>query len=375
MTPNNTSKIILWAFLYLFLGQNSTPTQAEEYSTITNNTILGRSYGVPPYGEVGQVKLITEMAFFFKTLEIFNLQHMQGETFTGYRLPLRLQYQPRHDLGVELGVLLGHDFGHDDRLNQAAPLVRLVYEPSPGLFIIGGTLIPTHWINDAFHDDVQKFRTDVEQGFQLRADQSWLKNDTWLNWRVREKVVEAEEFEIGMSNQFRLLNDAVRLDTQFMWTHTGGQISSSGRIEQNLIYLAGFSVGTKRPLGWQVCEEIRLGYAWLYSRDENDHSGLVKGYGRAYSAHADFRVLEPFLIRGFGEIFDGKDFISTLGDPLYRLDKYNQLGTNLLFNVGGDNLFIEVGFVNQWTDEVSNLTYQVSMVWGDDFRLGGVGGN
>jgi hypothetical protein len=155
-----------------------------------------------------------------------------------------------------------------------------------------------------------------------------------------------------------------------MWTHAGGQISKSGRIEQNLIYLAGVSVGTKKPLGWETCEEIRLGYSWLYSRDENDHSSLEKGYGRAFSAHADFRILKHFLIRGFGERYDGDGFIATLGDPLYQLDKYNQLGTNFLFNVGGDHLFIEAGFVNQWTDDVSNLTYQVSMVWGDGFRLG-----
>ncbi len=345
---------------------------AEEYSIITGGTVMGRSFDVPKYGAAGDLNLITEMAFFFKTLEIFNLQHMQGETFTGYRMPLRLQYHPRHDLTIELGVLLGHDFGDRDRLNESAPLARLVYEPTPGLFILGGTLIPTHWIHDSFHDDVQKFRTDVEQGFQLRADQNWLKNDTWLNWRVREETVDAEEFEIGMSNQFRLLDDTVRLDTQFMWTHAGGQISTSGRIEQNLIYLAGFSVGTRKPLGWDACEELRLGYSWLYSRDENDHAGLVKGYGRAYSAHVDFRVLQHFIIRGFGEIYDGDGFYTTLGDPLYQLDKYNQLGTNLLFNVGGDHLFIEAGFVNQYTDDVSNLTYQVSMVWGDGFKLASI---
>lgn len=357
------------ASLFMFLLNFST-AEAEEYSGITGSTVMGRSFGVPDYGEEGKLKLVTEMAVYFKTLEIFNLQHMEGETFTGYRMPVRVQYQPRHDLGIELGVMLGHDFGDDDRLNQASPVVRLVYEPSPGLFIIGGTLIPTHWIGDALHDDVQKFRTDVEQGFQLRADQSWLKNDTWLNWRVREEVVEAEEFEIGMSNQFRLLNDTVRLDTHFMWTHAGGQISTSGRIEQNLIYLAGISVGTRKPLGWDVCEEIRAGYSWLYSRDENDHSGLVKGYGRSYTAHADFRILQHFRIRGFGEIFDGDDFVATLGDPLYRLDKYNQLGTNLLFNLAGENLFMEVGFVKQFTDDERNLTYQVNMVWGDAFSLG-----
>ncbi len=357
-------------FLQILLLLCIPNARAEEFSIITGSTVMGQSYGVPDYGSTGDLTLVTEMAFFFKTLEIFNLQHMEGETFTGYRMPMRLQYQPRHDLSLELGVMLGHDFGDTDRLNQLAPVARLIYQPSPGLHILGGTLIPTHWIHDAFHDDVQKFRTDVEQGFQLRADQSWLKNDTWLNWRVREEVVEAEEFEIGMSNQFRLLEDTFRLDSQFMWTHAGGQVSTSGRIEQNLIYLAGASVGTRNPLGWKTCEEIRLGYAWFYSRDENDHSSLVKGYGRAWSAHADFRALQHFLIRGFGELYDGDNFVSTLGDPLYRLDKYNQLGVNLLFEVGGDHLFIEAGFVNQWTDDVSNLTYQLSMVWGDGFSLG-----
>jgi len=367
MTKAQLSSAIVFIFLLLICIQ---PVKAEEYSSITGNTVLGQSYGIPKYGNPGEVTLVTEMAFFFKTLEIFNLQHMEGETFTGYRLPLRLQYQPRHDLSIELGALLGHDFGDNNRLNQTSPLVRIVYEPSARLFIIGGSLIPTHWIHDAFHDDVQKFRTDVEQGFQLRVDKPWFKNDTWLNWRVREEAVEAEEFEIGLSNQIRPLGDIVHLDTQFMWTHAGGQISSSGRLEQNLIYLAGVSIGKQNPLGITFCEDIRLGYAWMYSREENDHMGLVKGYGRAYSAHADFRVLQHFIIRGFYETFAGDDFISTLGDPLYRLDQYDQLGTNLLFNVGGDKLFIEVGFVEQKTGQADNLTYQVSMTWRDDFRLG-----
>ena len=326
--------------LLFFLLMISNPILAGEPSAIVGATTMGSSFGMPKYGDEGAVSLLTEMAFYFKTLEIFNLQHTEGETFTGYRLPLRLQYNPRHDLSLELGVILGHDFGDDDRLNQTAPLARLIYEPSPGLFILGGTLIPTHWIHDAFHDDVQKFRTDVEQGFQLRADQSWLKNDTWLNWRVREEVVEAEEFEIGLSNQFRVFDDVLHLDHQFMWTHAGGQISSSPRLEHNLLFLAGASAGTKKPFGLNFLEDARIGYSWFYSRDEDNENSLVKGYGRAYKAHADFRVLKHFTIRGFGEIFKGKDFVSTLGDPLYRLDKYNQLGTNFLFDVGADHFFI-----------------------------------
>ena len=339
------------------------PARAEEYFAARDGLVLGRDMGAPRFEAPGRLSLAAEGAFYFKTLELFNLEGILGETFTGYRAPVSLRYRPHPELGVELGVLLGHDFGDDDRLNAAAPILRLVYEPTPDVFIIGGTVVPTHWLHDALFDDTRKLRTDGEQGFQLRADRRAWKHDTWVNWRVREGAERAEEFEIGLSNQFRLARDLLRLDTQFLWTHAGGQMSTSGRIEQNLLYLAGFSVGRRQPLGGTLLEDARAGYAWLYSRDETDHSGLFKGYGRSYTAHADLRLNPIWRVRLFFEHFDGDRFTATLGDPLYSLEAYDQRGINLLFDVADDQLHIEVGFVSQGTSNQENLSYQLAMVW------------
>jgi len=350
--------------------------RAEEFSIVDQSTVVGRNTGYPTgtplqgATPVGKTDLVVETAFFFKTLELFDVDHVLGETFTGSRIPIRLRYRPRPDLTVELGAMLGHDFGDDDRLNIAAPLVRLAYEPAADVFVLGGTLLPTHWIHDAILDDVQKFRTDVEHGFQLRTDRPWLKNDTWLNWRVREQGVRAEEFEIGLSNQLRLWHDVLWLDTQFMWAHAGGQISESDRVEQNLVYLGGISVGTAQPLGLAWLEQLRAGAWYCYSRDETNSSRLVEGYGRDYLLSADLRMLPHVLLRPFAGVFRGDDFIATRGDPLYFLDEYSQLGGNLLFSLAGGDLGVEAGFVKQWTDGVDNLSYQLCFVWGQAFSAG-----
>jgi len=347
----------------VLIGLPAGPARTEEYFAVTDGLVLGRDTGAPAFAAPGRLILAAEGAFYFKTLELFNLEGILGETFTGYRAPVSLRYRPHRELGVEVGVMLGHEFGDDNRLNDAAPILRLVYEPTPDVFIIGGTVVPTHWLHDALFDDTRKLRTDVEQGFQLRADRTTWKHDTWVNWRVREGADRAEEFEIGLSNQFRLWSDTLRLDAQFLWTHAGGQMSTSGRIEQSLLYLTGFSVGREHPLGGTLLEDVRAGYAWLYSRDETDHSGLFKGFGRSYTAHADLRLNSVWRVRLFGEIYDGDRFTATLGDPLYGLDDYVQRGINLLFDVADEQLHLEVGFVSQGTADQENLSYQLAMVW------------
>lgn len=355
-------------FILLILTLAGT-VEAQEYSALDHGWVFGRSTGVPEFGEDGELALAAEAVFYFKNLELFNLEEILGETFTGYRAPVTARYKAHEQVGVEVGVLLGHEFGDDDHLDRVAPIVRVVFEPSPDLHFIGGTVVPTHWMHDAMLDDTRKLRMDVEQGFQLRADRRVWKHDTWLDWRIREGEDRAEEFEIGLTNQFRILQDALRLDTQFLWTHAGGQMSASDRIEQNLLYLAGFSTGVRNPFGRQRLEEVRAGYAWLYSRDETDRTDLFKGYGRSYTARADVRINTAWRVRLFGEIFDGDRFTATLGDPLYRLDSYDQIGTSMLFVLADGGLQVEVGFVSQATADQNNLTYQLAMAWNDIFTL------
>jgi hypothetical protein len=214
---------------------------------------------------------------------------------------------------------------------------------------------------------VQKLRTDVEEGFQFRFDLPTFKNDTWVNWRVREGDERAEEFEIGLCNQIRPYGEWLRLDTQFMWAHAGGQISTSPVVDQSLVYLAGLSIGTARPLGLVWCEELRLAGYYLYSRDEPDLQPLGEGFANEFTLTADLRLARRLILHAFGGRYVNDDFASRRGDPLYFLDRYKQLGCNFLFRLPEGGLNLEAGFVKQWTDGVGNLTYQLTLTWGQAF--------
>jgi len=364
----STKFLIAGIGLVVALGLAPTQAVSGEYSAITQSSIVGSNYGVTPRAATGDLEILSEAVFFFKNLELFNLDFVLGETVIGYRLPLRARYQPHAKVALELGVLLGRDFGDAHPLNRAVPLVRLTYTPAPGLAVLAGNIMPTHWISDAVLDDMWRYRQTSEEGFQLRADRAGFKSDSWINWRQREGVVIPEEFEIGMSHQIRLWRDIFRLNVQGMWNHAGGQISLSRRVEQDVVYAVGFSVGTQHPRGATAIEDVRCGWMRFTSRYEDDRTPLGENQARAWTAHTDVRVQRYFLARFFGERYRGDGLTALRGDPLYQLDRYDQLGLNLLFEVG-TGMTVEAGFVNQWTGDAVNLTYQLTMAWGGRTRL------
>lgn len=366
-------RLALWAGLILLGGR--VPVHAEEFSALTGGTVVGRStgYALGCPGQdlplVGEADLVVETAFYFKNLELFQVPGVLGETFMAFATPVRLRYRAAGDVTLEMGAVLGHDLGDDDGLNLRRPLLRLVHDPGPRVHLIAGTLLQTHWIHDAILDDVQKFRTGVEQGFQLRADRNHYLGDTWVDWRIREGEVRSEEFEVASAHRFALVGGRLHLDGQFMWTHTGGQISSSGRIEQNLIYLAGLSWGRGRDAAGP-CDGWRLGYSWIFDRDETNTKPLDEGTGHELWGRGDVPLKRGMALRLFGSRWWGNDLVSGLGDPLYSLDDYSQAGVNLLITPPGRGLAIEAGFVHQWSGDVRNLTYQLAVTWGRAFRLG-----
>jgi hypothetical protein len=164
---------------------------------IINSTTIGQNYGYPSgtplegEAKARRLDLVFETTFFLKNLEIVDLP-IDGETFIGYLAPLRLRYRAHEQLTLEAGAVLGHNFGDDKDIDESEPLFRLVYEPSRDVFIIAGTIIRTHPVHEALYDDVNAFRQIAEQGFQLRSDLQWLKEDIWINWKVRETSIRSE---------------------------------------------------------------------------------------------------------------------------------------------------------------------------------------
>jgi hypothetical protein len=340
-----------------------------EWSIINNSTIIGQNYGYPsgtPLQGRTVVKgldLVVETTFFLKNLEIVDLP-IDGETFIGFLAPLRLRYRAHEQITLEAGAVLGHNFGDDEDINESEPLLRLVYEPVKDIFIIAGTIIRTHPIHNALYDDVNAFRQIAEQGFQLRTDLDWLKEDVWINWKVRETSIRAERFEFASTTQLRY--QAFYLDGQIFWAHTGGQKNIEDSLENNITILAGGSYGVFSS--FLNIREIRIGGYYLHNYDYIRDQKETTGDGFEGRITADIRPSDNAVVTLFGAYFNGNDLLPQQGDPLYTMDEYAQLGTNILFSLPA-GLRIELGIVGQFVEDKFVHTEQLYLTWGRAFNL------
>jgi hypothetical protein len=253
-------------------------------------------------------------------MELFGLDEVEGETLFGVLLPLRFQYRADARLQFELGAILGADYGDSKRVNVTEPLVRLTYSPSPEVYVVAGTIHPTHWIHDALVDDTNKLRGRAEQGVQLRVDRAHFKQDVWVNWRIREERVRAEEFEIALANQLRLLDDTLWLDAQGIWSHAGGQISLDDRLEHSIGFLVGASLGCGPSFALIPIEEARLSARYLYSIESGRGIERDTGSGWEVAASTTIPIGETKAARIHASYFSGHGLEAERGDPLYRID-------------------------------------------------------
>lgn len=364
---------------------------AQEYSIIHDCTVIGQNTGYAtgtprpdlPDNKVGRtpvekLEFIAEAAVFLKNLELDGYpaaKKIEGETFIGFLAPVRLRYRAHQDVTIEGGAVLGHNFGDDDSLDNVDAIVRLVYEPFENVYVIAGTILPTHWIHDALHDDVNKFRNGAEQGFQVRVDQEHWKNDTWINWRVREQTMRKEEFEVGNATQLRWWG--LRGDGQILWYHVGGQKSTAAGVAQNRVAAyAGGSFGTQGTEWFKddsVVKDIRVHAGYLASSDDVaptlTPARPKNGHGWEAGAYAELQVTERAMLRPFASYFKRSDFSAARGDPLYsKLDDYTQAGLNVVWTLPA-GLRAETGWTMQFGESQTNYTFQVNLVWGRGFNI------
>jgi len=362
-------KLFLYSALIISIVFLTGPVFSEDRPITVDSTIIGQDYGYPSGTPLqGRTRLrgldlVFETTFFLKNLEIVNLP-IDGETFIGFLAPLRFRYRAHEQLTLEAGAILGHNFGDDKGIDEAEPLFRLVYEPSRDVFIIAGTIIRTHPIHEALYDDVNAFRHVAEQGFQLRSDLRSLKEDIWINWKVRETPLRSERFEFGNSTEIRY--KSLRLNGQLFWAHTGGQKNIENRLENNITLLAGGSYGISPSL--LNISEIRIGGYYLHNYDYVRDQKETSGNGFEGRVMADIRLSDSTVMTLFGAYFSGDDLLPQQGDPLYTMDEYAQLGTNILFSLPA-GLRIELGIVGQFVEDKFVHTEQLYLTWGRAFNL------
>ena len=357
---------------------------AFEYSSISESTVIGSNFNAPtgmgeevspPSGKLG---VAIETVLFIKNLEISGLsdEGIEGETLIQSLVPLRLFYQASERTRVELGAILGHLFGEEETIDTTAPLVRIVHEPASHLFLVAGTLYPTHPIHDAIIDDIRKFgvnddamvfHNQVEQGFQFRVDRKRFQEDLWINWKVREERNRRESFEAASVSIFKFFDEALWTAFQIRTVHIGGQNNDLDLgVDENRTMAAGLSWGTKNPFGLSRLSHIRLRADYLSSTDSTRPTPSENGEGVEVGLFAEFLLNEKVKLITHGSHYSGSDFYSLEGDPLYQLDNYSQVGLTSIFTLD-KGLAIETGATGQITDDAFNFSMMVNFVWGHGF--------
>lgn len=372
----------IFAFLWVFIAPAF--ASAFEYSSIADSTVIGANFGAPtgmgahfspPLRKPG---IAIETAIFIKNLEISGLsdEGIEGETFIQSLVPARLFYQANERTRIEIGALLGHLFGEEEEIDTAAPLARIVYEPGSGLSLVAGTLFPTHPIHDAMIDDIRKFGTNdatmtfhsqVEQGFQFRADRKRFKQDLWINWKVREERKRREAFEAASVSILKFFDEALWTTLQVRTVHIGGQNNALDQgVDENLSLAAGLSWGIKQPFGRSRISDLRLRADYLSSSDSTRLQSSESGEGVEVGLAAELPLNETVKLLLHGSHYSGSGFYAMEGDPLYQLDNYSQFGVTSLFTLDRE-FTIETGATGQITGDAFNFSMMVTFLWGHGF--------
>lgn len=365
---------LLGLALAMLVEASAFRASAELYSHLEDSTVLGRSFGyesgTPDQGHppVGTVEFVPELAVFMENIE--KIDTVRGRTFIGFFTPARFRYRASEVVTVEVGAFLGHDFGDASELDLAEPILRLVAEPIDDVYLVGGTILPTHWIHDALLDDTHRLQ-GTEQGFQVRVDRETLKLDTWVNWRIRETSIRPEEFEIATALQVRPDADflqGLRVDGQVFWSHVGGQQNDTNRVEHNLSFMGGATWGCASPFGVDWIEDLRVGAHYFHVLDDGRNRNFSVGRGWEAIVSLDTQPWERVGVRYHASYFEGDEFVALRGDPLYQLGDYTQLGGTVIAALPGA-LRLEGGVVLQYGQGVFNGSFLINLVWGTPFPI------
>lgn len=347
----------------------STSVVADEYSIWDQSSFVGQNFGLPtasaftPFREPGDLSLIGETVFFAKNLELTGSPNIDGETFIGFVAPFRLNYLVSETTQIEVGGFWGQNYGDENSLDVAEPLARMIFRPVEKQYFVAGTLFQSHWIHDALRDDVLIFREGSETGLQYRSDNEVFKADYWIDWRARETDVRSEQFDGAGANQIRIGN--LWIDGQFFWSHTGGQLNSQGQVANSTSWMAGVSYGPGRHTR---IGKIRGGANYLGSHFDSRTIAASSGGGVEYWLRCSMPVDELTQVNLFGKHYDGDGLFSVLGDPLYRFDRYSQIGVDWKMRLK-NGAGIELGFVGQYADDTFMNTYRINFIWQERIQL------
>jgi hypothetical protein len=280
----------------------------------------------------GELFLDLPLSTWFYNNEYFN-PFYKGYTLTGANIQPRIVYQSRPGLKFSAGIYLHRYYG-DAEKTFAKPLFNIEYKPRENFSVLMGTYNggENHGLNEALFSFENHLTDIIENGILIRYSNPRIKSETWLNWEsfIMPGDTFQEKFTAGSINDLRLLKGSywnLSLPFTLLAHHSGGQINANDSHIETLINICeGLKLSRKisdKP-GYNAFAELTL----FHSLGDYIPSG-----GNAYSFKAGLQLdrLEANL-----QYFNGRDFISFAGNPLFR--SWTETGDPLVpFKYGGNH--------------------------------------
>ncbi|HOI26271.1 MAG TPA: hypothetical protein PLN63_01220 [Paludibacteraceae bacterium] len=173
---------------------------------------------------------------FTRNAEYF-LPYTKGYTALGFFLDPTLSYQINDKAAITAGAHLAGIAGDDEGIRKAWPIVRIEYQPTNWLTVVGGTLYGnlSHKLYEPMYDFDRYLYANQENGLQVFTDTKYWESDLWCNWEVFIVPDDAkqERFTFGWVNRFFLIGNKQNRKTfelsvpvHILATHRGGQFTS-----------------------------------------------------------------------------------------------------------------------------------------------------
>ena len=274
---------------------------------------------------------------FFRDNE-YNSSLTKGYSLPGLWITPKLEYNPNHDIHLELGFNALMYNGANKYPNYAyhdistwkgqqyqsgahlKPWFRAQLNTEHFTYVLGNIYGGSnHKLTEVMFNPEQNISADPETGFQILIDYDFMHFDTWINWQsyIFEEDSHQEAFTVGANINFLLhKNKRLKLSIpiQALAQHRGG--------EQNIV-----------KLGVQTLINGMTGIAAEYDFKNNffrtlnvnlgtygcfQQSGKLwpKSTGHAYNAEASLNVWKYFNVK-YGYFRAPKYYANLFGSPLF----------------------------------------------------------
>ncbi len=327
----------------------------------------------------------------FKNNEYFNLIE-PGYTLFGSQANFTLKYYPTSNTFIEGGIHLLYYYGRE-KLDRVLPIFRFQYTPVKGLQIIFGNIYGG--MNHKYSEPLYRFERVIENppeiGLQFIYQNKRIQSDLFINWQnylLRNNYTDQEQFTLGYTGNFKILNPSHRLQLdiplQFLSTHRGSQIDT---LDLHVVTLMNIAVGSMLSYHFTgFIKEIGLSVNFMFYNDLSPvkEQAFTEGNGFFPEIFAKSKWINIHI--GY---WKARDFIAPLGEPLFSSISYMDEGTvfpdrqmlNIkidLHHIIADGIFIGgrfesyydiLGNINKEKQPHNDFSYGVYINFNHDFFL------